>query len=438
MRLKEITRFLLLSLTLVAPFVYAQFFAVCGSGNERELKENIRAHCEHTYRLDQKFLKNFYHQGPLPSDLEFSDLDDIQEFLRRLGTRKAAILFHTHRNRQLCTWLITASRVHCNTAQLEEQAFSSLRSNLMNALNVTGAENKREPVKRGVKRTDVMPLPTDCKNVLEETSKLLLPERILRTLLEEKIDTLVIVPISTIGTLPFATFTVGSKMLVDFMSVVIAPGFFIFMDAPRRCQHDFSSPIIVGDPQGYDDPTWTFPPLPGARAEAEDVAKFLKSKALIGSEASKRNIELNLKAQPRTGLIYLATHGIADMTNPRNASFLLLSDGRWPAIEIQNVNLRQSRPLVVMSACQTGLGKDFDVGTIGMTRAWHRAGASSVVMSLWSIDDATTRKLMINFMELAIEKPADKALQQAMQATRKEHPDPALWAGFSVFGAPQL
>ena len=91
-----------------------------------------------------------------------------------------------------------------------------------------------------------------------------------------------------------------------------------------------------------------------------------------------------------------------------------------------------------MSACQTGLGKDFDVGTIGMTRAWHRAGASSVVMSLWSVDDAATRKLMVNFVESAEKKPPDKALQEAMQVTQKDHSNPALWAGFSVFGLPEL
>ena len=436
--LTTVTLSLFLLVSLVTPLAHAQFFAVCGSGSEAELKENIKAHSEHTYRLDEKFVKIYYRQARLPSDVSLANLDDVLKFLGRLETRKAAILFHAYRNGQLCTWLISASRVHCHTAQLGEQAFVSLRPNLMNALNVTGVENKRAPVKRGVKRTDVTPSPTDLKRVLEETSQRLLPEPILRALLGEKIDTLVVVPISTIGTLPFATFPVGNKVLMDLLSVVIAPGFFIFRNEPKRSQYDFSDPIIVGDPQGWRDPVWDFPPLPGARAEAEEVAAFLKSQALIGPEASKRKIEAKLGPKPKTGLIYLATHGIADMTNPRDSSFLLLSDGRWPASEIQNVPLRESKPLVVMSACQTGLGKDFDVGTIGMTRAWHRAGASSVVMSLWSVDDAATRKLMVNFIELAKEKPPDKALQEAMQATRKVHPDPTLWAGFSVFGVPEV
>ena len=440
----QLLQLILVALTLVTfmtPIAHAQFFAVCGSGAKAELEENIKAHSEHTYRLDEKFVKTYYLQAPLPSDFSPGNLADVPKFLEKLKPRKAAVLFHAHRDGRLCTWLISVSKTHCHTAQLDEQAFGSLRPNLMNALNVTGVENRRAPVRRGVKRIDVAPSSTDPKRILEETSRRLLPGPIAEALVTEQIDTLVVVPISAIGTLPFAAFPVGNKVLTDLMSVVIAPGFSVFKDEPGRSQCDFSDPIIVGDPhQGQKDPVWDFPPLPGARAEAEEVAAFLKSKSkvLIGPEASKKNIKAKLGPKPRTGLIYLATHGIADMTNPRDSSFLLLSDGRWPASEIQNVPLRESRPLVVMSACQTGLGKDFDVGTIGMTRAWHRAGASSVVMSLWSVDDAATRELMVNFMELAEKKPPDKALQEAMQVTRKDHPNPALWAGFSVFGLPGL
>ena len=54
-----------------------------------------------------------------------------------------------------------------------------------------------------------------------------------------------------------------------------------------------------------------------------------------------------------------------------------------------------------MSACQTGLGKVFDVGNTGLTRAWHSAGASNVVMSLWNVHDDATKLLMTKFIEFA-------------------------------------
>jgi len=112
-----------------------------------------------------------------------------------------------------------------------------------------------------------------------------------------------------------------------------------------------------------------------------------------------------------------------------------MSDGRWPAVKIQNLPLK-ARPLVVLSACQTGLGKDFDVGTIGMARAWQRAGASNVVMSLWSVDDRATQQLMTQFIRLLPQWPVDEALRLAMLQARAVNPHPAYWAGFSVFGAP--
>lgn len=429
-----------LLVSLVVPSANAQFFGVCGSGSESELRENIKTHSEHTFRLNEKFLNGYYRQRPLPSDFEPARLEDVMKFLAKLNPRKAAVLFHAYQGNRFCAWLITASMIHCRTSEMSKEGFQLLRQRLIHALGVSVSERKRVPLPRGVQLADDTSTPENPGHVLEETSRRLLPGDIPRIVRAEKIETLVVVPIASTGTLPFAALPFGDKALVDALSVVIAPGFFVFKEEPRKAQHDFSAPIIVGDPhpQGWSDKNWNYPPLPGARAEALEVANGLGSKALIGQDASRQNINAMLSSQTKRGLIYLATHGIADMTNPRDASFLLLSDGRWPAVEIQNVPLRESRPLVVMSACQTGLGKEFDVGTIGMSRAWHRAGASSVVMSLWSVDDTATRELMVNFMRLATHVPPDKALQAAMQATRKTYPNPALWAGFSVFGAPVL
>ena len=97
-------------------------------------------------------------------------------------------------------------------------------------------------------------------------------------------------------------------------------------------------------------------------------------------------------------------------------------------------------PLVVLSACQTGLGKTFEVGTIGMDTAWYEAGASNVVMSLWRIEPQATKKLMVIFMENTKTMPVDKALQKAMQTlkTQGRYNNPALWSGFSILGLPEL
>ena len=105
-----------------------------------------------------------------------------------------------------------------------------------------------------------------------------------------------------------------------------------------------------------------------------------------------------------------------------------------------------SNPLVVMSACQSGLGKVFGGGVFGLARAWHSAGAPQVVMSLWNVDDLATKLLMQDFVARVTEgAPAEFALQEAMKATRSrlpatpaQMPDPALWAGFALFGLPSV
>ena len=162
---------------------------------------------------------------------------------------------------------------------------------------------------------------------------------------------------------------------------------------------------------------------------------MLGTAALLGGAATKERVAGFLRSHSTIELIYLATHGIADPMDPLDASFLLMSDGRWAATEVQNLRL-QSSPLVVLSACQTGLGREFDVGTIGMARAWERAGAGAVVMSLWSVDDLSTRFLMTHFVDFAMTLPPDEALRRAMHLARARNENPASWAGFAVFGAP--
>jgi CHAT domain-containing protein len=71
-----------------------------------------------------------------------------------------------------------------------------------------------------------------------------------------------------------------------------------------------------------------------------------------------------------------------------------------------------------------------------MAQAWERAGARSLVMSLWRVDDAATSELMTGFLQEALKQPPDKALQAAMKRLRAKDADPAHWAGFAVYGLP--
>ena len=178
-----------------------------------------------------------------------------------------------------------------------------------------------------------------------------------------------------------------------------------------------------------------FPPLPGARLEAQQVGKLFETRPLVGNEATKARVMSQLRAQPGPLTIYFATHAIADPVNPQDGSFLALSGGKLYTREIGKLDLK-GRPLVVLSACQTGLGKVFDgPGIFGMALAWHYAGAGDVVISMWNVPDLPTRELMVAFTRLIRRgEHTTTALSEAMRAVRSHDSETVDWAGFSVFG----
>ena len=107
------------------------------------------------------------------------------------------------------------------------------------------------------------------------------------------------------------------------------------------------------------------------------------------------------------------------------------SDGILRADEIANMNLKGCR-LVVLSACQTGLGySDNSEGVYGLQRAFKLAGAENVLMSLWKVDDQATAKLMVAFYNHLIsgQQPED-ALISARNELRRTGASPSQWGAF--------
>ena len=103
------------------------------------------------------------------------------------------------------------------------------------------------------------------------------------------------------------------------------------------------------------------------------------------------------------------------------------------------VNMRLSARMAVLSACQTGQGQpNGNDGILGLAWAFQAAGCPSVVASLWSVDDVTTKDLMVAFYkQLKAGKPKDEALRTAMLGVMRDgngHESPFYWAAFQVIG----
>jgi CHAT domain-containing protein len=167
------------------------------------------------------------------------------------------------------------------------------------------------------------------------------------------------------------------------------------------------------------------------------------SRVVSGFEASRETLDsLDLS---QYSILHFATHGFFDPKEPEHSGFVLSMidlTGRHQDgfITMQDVyRLHAPVDLVVLSACRTGLGKDVKgEGLIGLTRGFMYAGASSVVASLWKVDDEATAELMKHFYTNMLQKgmrPAE-ALRSA-QNTLRQNPQwqsPHFWAGFVLQG----
>ena len=174
--------------------------------------------------------------------------------------------------------------------------------------------------------------------------------------------------------------------------------------------------------------------LPHSETEAKAIAKLFKTQALTGKSATKAAV---LQRLSQARIVHFATHGLLDRIRGLDSAIALAPDendnGLLTAEEILDLHLNAD--LVVLSACNTGLGRITGDGAIGLSRALIAAGTSSVIVSLWAVPDATTADLMVKFYQ-NLDRTGNKArsLRYAMLETMQQHPNPRDWAAFTAIG----
>ncbi len=251
-------------------------------------------------------------------------------------------------------------------------------------------------------------------------------------------DRVVIIPTESLFLVPFPAL-VDSKgtYLVKQHTLVSAPSIQV-LGLTARATQSWNNPqelLVLGNPSPMPE---SLDPLPAAEREAIAVAQMLKTQPLIGGEATRENL-LGRLAQAK--LIHLATHGLLEYgqesgLDSMGAIALAKTDtdpGLLTATTI--ASLKTKADLVVLSACDTGRGTITGDGVLGLARSWMAAGASSVVVSLWAVNDQSTSALMQAFYQgLAGQPDRAIALRQAMLKTMEGYPSPYDWAAFSLMG----
>lgn len=204
--------------------------------------------------------------------------------------------------------------------------------------------------------------------------------------------------------------------------------------------------------------------LPGTEIEADDISRLMSERLTVSPYTKNKATESSFKklSGKRIGLLHVATHGFFD--NPatdgaaaQSGSDAMASsglyfagaqntlwgedtagmkdDGILTSDEISVLDLRGLQ-LAVLSACDTGSGLAGPDGVFGLQRGFKQAGAGSLLMSLWKVDDAATRMLMCEFYRRLLAGDSQyQALHAARQAVRKQYPEPRAWAAFVLMDA---
>jgi CHAT domain-containing protein len=248
---------------------------------------------------------------------------------------------------------------------------------------------------------------------------------------------LVIVPHGELHYLPFAGLIDDrGRPLIERFEILVTPSASVWLALGERPRTAATGGILALAPK--------IDALPASRREVAAIARSSAASArtLIGSAATE---EAFRREAPTHRVLHLATYGVLNKHNPLFSFVELASGGEHDGrLEVHEVfGMRLTADLVVLSACQTGLGSgtltDVPAGDdwVGLTRAFLHAGARRVVATLWPVDDWATAALMERFYaEMASGARASDALARAQRALRAERATahPFYWAGFIIVG----
>ena len=229
--------------------------------------------------------------------------------------------------------------------------------------------------------------------------------------------------------------------VIESIRIRIVPSLTIYqsiLSAPKG-HHKKKGVLLVGNPclkelkKPLDD-------LPWAQEEVKMIASILKTRPLTGIHATKAEV---MRRMSSVGLIHIAAHG-----NERTGEIALSPNPGWSSkfpqgkdyilkmSDVQAANLRAR--LVVLSCCHSGRGRILKgEGVVGIARAFLAAGARSVLVALWAIDDEATMVFMKSFYQHLKEgKTASAAVQQSMKFLCKseQFSETRYWAPFQLIG----
>jgi len=245
---------------------------------------------------------------------------------------------------------------------------------------------------------------------------------------------IIIVPHGALHYLPMNALHDGKGYLIDRYSIRIMPSSSTIKYLREKKVVKSGGILIFGNPD-LGDPRYD---LEYAQKEAMEVANINpESRVFLRKDATESALR---KYGNSYSYIHFATHGQFNPDAPLKSALLLASDSQYNGMLTADklYSLHLDADLVTLSACETGLSRIANGDDlVGLTRGFLYAGCSSIVASLWKVDDIATSQLMTRFYKEIQKTDKREALRTAQLETKKKYPHPYYWASFQLTGNAQ-
>jgi CHAT domain-containing protein len=233
---------------------------------------------------------------------------------------------------------------------------------------------------------------------------------------------LVIVPHGLLHQIPFHALFDGERYLLERFEISYAPSARVYSLCQKQTSQRSGKALVMG---------LADPLIPAVEKEVRAVAQYLPGAQVLRDEEATSDALRSTSSG--CSILHLACHGLFRADNPMFSS-LKLHDGWLTAADVMRLDFEGA--LVTLSACESGRNEVFAGDEpIGLTRAFLGVGASTLVVSLWLVQDEATALLMGKYYERLCGnvRPAE-ALRAAQLAVKAEYSHPYYWAPFILVG----
>jgi len=370
--------------------LYSKLEATRDAEKRASIKRKIRA-AELNYAAYENTLRDKY-----PQLKSFKAPKSINlEEARQMTDENTAVLEYALADNDLIMFLISQEKVRVEQFSLSgnrplDRKLTSWVSNFKDAIVAEAPKSRLQSASAKLYNVLLKPFEKD----LQSFSKL------------------IIVPDGALAYLPFEALYHNGKYLIQHYQIKYEPS---LTSLKMLKEHDKQHPkdllAVAGSNISEKNDSGSFKrntlsALPSTLIEVDSIASHFKRVSLLEKKKVSEGAFKKLVRNNSYKYIHMATHGIIDENDPRRSGLALSANGRVTASSKDDGLLRSSEifglninsDMVVLSACNTGLGKVVrGEGMLGMQRSFFYAGASTVVVSLWNVYDRSTAYLMNEF-----------------------------------------